>query len=290
MTLLRQITRLAPIDIVPGGQKFAWALALTDPIGRLIGRGRIITPLGDISVDWKNRNERAFSYFYYNILRYYMKSDLGKYIARVADRKDGTFVDVGANFGFYSIIARLHAMRAVPVEPESTHAAFLKRNEHVFGKVLDIALSDKSGSLPIYTSRSNSGASSLVESPRFEKSKDTVTVRSFSETAANGDFGPVDQIRLIKIDVEGHEAQTVRGLHDFLLAGHRPDIWCEVRGASGRAPNSYLEVSRFLEGHGYVTATPDGVRRFPETDDTLAQNIVFDLLFTSADHQGAEGR
>jgi len=244
-------------------------------------------PLGTLSIDWTDRNQRALSYFYHNYLRYYEKSELGRYIARVA-RANDTFVDVGANLGFYSLIAKLHGMNAVAIEPEPAHAAFLKRNEQVFGRVLNVALSDQRGSLPLYSHRLNPGASSLVEAPGFEKSEDSVTVTTFSDAAAGGELGPSDRIRLIKIDVEGHEVQAVRGLDAFLSGGYRPAIWCEVRGAaSQRAPNSYLEVSRFLEDRGYVAATADGVRMVPSTESALAKNFIFDLLFTSVEQQAA---
>lgn len=287
MASLRPLVRLVPVDMPVGGRRRDRAFALTDPIGRLIGRSDIRTPLGTLSIDWRDKNQRALSYFYYNYLRYYQKSELGRYIAKIA-RTNETFVDVGANLGFYSIIARLHGMDAVAIEPEPAHAEFLERNERIFGRVLNVAFSDQPGSLPLYSNRSNPGASSLVEAPGFERNEGCVTVTTFSDAVAAEDLGPPGRIRLVKIDVEGHEVQAVRGLDAFLAEGYRPDIWCEVRGAASlRAPNSYLEVTRFFEDRGYVTATADGARVSPTAGDALSRNFIFDLLFTSAEKPAA---
>lgn len=281
MTLLTQLARLAPIDFPVDGKRRQRAFALFDPIGRFLPARNIRTKLGPISIDWSNPVERALSYFYHNTLRYYSKSQLGQYIARMPRRHD-TFVDVGANLGFYSLIARLHGLNVVAVEPEPAHAAFLKRNEHIFGRVCAVAMSDQPGSLPLYYDRRYPGATSLVPAAGFEKGDDTVAVTTFSDVAATGGFGKCDHIRLIKIDVEGHEVQTVAGLQAFLESGFRPDIWCEVRGrGSQRAANTYLDVAKFLERYGYTANTAEGEPVVPRSGDALGNTNVFDLLFTS---------
>jgi FkbM family methyltransferase len=241
-----------------------------------------------MTVQWDRPSERALSYFYHNTLRYYVRSELGAYIARIARRGD-TFVDIGANLGFYSLIARLNDMRAIAVEPEPAHADFLKRNEQIFGRVLEVALSDQPGALPLYYDARHPGATSLVAAEGFVRGDKSVAVQTFSDVAARGEFGPSNRIRLIKVDVEGHEAATVRGLEAFLQVGHRPDIWCEVRGgASKRAPNTYVEVCQLLAKYGYDAATDDGTPLPAAPHSMVANKHIFDLLFTSREGGGPE--
>src|ERR1700691_1745652 len=162
-------------------------------------------------------------------MRGYKNSDLGRFISST-DGKGETFIDVGANLGMYTLIAREHGYRTVTVEPDPMHSAFLKRNEATFGKVLSVAFSDEPGHLPLYYDPGNPGATSLFPGPSYVKGDRPVPVETFSAAAARGDFGEPKDIRLVKIDVEGFEANAVRGMTEFLMEGSRPAIWCEVRG------------------------------------------------------------
>jgi FkbM family methyltransferase len=280
MTMVRQLSRLAPIDMPVDGRKRERAFALIDPVARLLPMRNIPTSLGDMAIDWRSSTERSLSYFFYNTLRFYTRSELGRYIEKVA-APGHMFVDVGANLGIYSLIARLNGMDAVAVEPEPAHARFLKRNTHIFGNVLDIAMADAAGALPLYYHPGASGATSLAPAPGYVKGEGSVAVSTFSQAADSGDLGAKDKVRLVKIDVEGFEVEAVRGMAAFLGEGHRPDLWCEVRGTSSkRAPDTCIEVCRILEGYGYVAYATDDFRRF-SAEDPLAQNNVFDLLFTT---------
>src|SRR6185503_5011057 len=160
---------------------------------------------------------------YHNLKRHYRSTGLGQHIRR--QQPGRTFVDVGANVGFYSLLAREAGMQTNAFEPEPSIAKFLQRNEAVFGRIFPVALGDKSESLPLYILPGNSGAASLVPQEGCVLLDERVPVRTFSEFALGGQLGEPSHIDLIKIDVEGAEEQTVRGMIDFFKAGHRPDIW-----------------------------------------------------------------
>lgn len=281
MSFVRRATRLLPLDVAVAGRKRNAVFAVLDPLFRASTRNDTIpTPWGPIALDGSHPPERLLSYLFYNVKRYYEKSELGRYIARVAVR-DATFIDIGANLGMYALVARGHRFNTVVVEPEPRHSAFLQRNEHVFGKVLPIALSDRAGALPLYYEPANPGASSLFPSPDYLRSESVVPVHTFSETAARGDLGDLSKIRLIKIDVEGLEAELVTGMVDALASDWRPDLWCEVRGdRSGRNGGSYRRVGEILRPFGYVARELKDGRDLALDDDELAQRAVFDLLFT----------
>jgi hypothetical protein len=108
-----------------------------------------------------------------------------------------------------------------------------------------------------------------------------VPVHTFSEIAARGDLGELSKIRLIKIDVEGLEAEVVAGMGDAMRSGWRPDLWCEVRGdRSGRNGGSYRDVRESLRAFGYVARELKDGRDLALDEDDLARRTVFDLLFT----------
>ncbi len=85
---------------------------------------------------------------------------------------------------------------------------------------------------------------------------------------------------MLKIDVEGHEPETVDGLRRFLANGNRPVIWCEVRGdLSGRREGSYRPVISTLTEYGYIAIDPERWVETSDDDPELANRQVFDLLF-----------
>jgi len=281
MSLVRNATRILPLDVAVAGRKRNAVFHVIDPMFRASTKNDTIsTPWGSLALDSSHPPERLMSYLFHNVLRYYEKSELGRYIARVAE-PDATFVDIGANLGLYALVARRQGFNTVVVEPEPRHSAFLQRNEAVFGKVLPIALSDRPGALPLYYEAANPAATSLLPCPGYVRGEGVVPVNTFSEIASRGDLGELSKIRLIKIDVEGLEGEVVSGMADALRGDWRPDIWCEVRGdRSGRNGGSYRNVREFLGAFGYVARElKDGCDISLDEDD-LAQRMVFDMLFT----------
>jgi FkbM family methyltransferase len=279
MPTLQQLTRLVPVGVpVGGGRRRDYLMRAVDPLLRRTVRDLTIeTPVGPLQLDGANSEERLLAYAFHNVWRYYERSPLGTYIAQ---RGSGTFVDVGANLGIYTLLARRAGMSTVAIEPEPTHAAFMQRNITAFGTVLPLALSDRDGSLPLYYDKSNPGATSLLPLQTYTRGQDAVPVRTFSGIAESGGLGNASAVSLVKIDVEGFEQQVITGMADFFARGHRPHIWCEVRGdLSGRAPGSHRHVMRLLKAEGYQ-ALDAQARLVPvEAAEQVRNRKVFDLLF-----------
>lgn len=280
MRTLQEFTRAIPVGIpVGGGRRRDYLMKAVDPLLRRTVRDVTInTPVGGLRIDGTNSGERLLAYAFHNVWRYYARSPLGEYIARRADA--GTFVDVGANLGMYTLLARHAGMSTVAVEPEPQHAGFMQRNAAVFGTVLPVAFSDQAGDLPLYYHHANPGATSLLPLSSYERGAKSVPVRTFSEAAAAGDLGDPAAITLVKVDVEGFEAEVVAGMSEYLASGHRPHIWCEVRGdRAGRAPGSHRRVMELLMAGGYRTFDPQS-DFLPIADSAhVADRKVFDLLF-----------
>jgi len=273
--------RVVPLNMCVVGRKRDWVLGALDIPFRDRGIAEVHTEFGTLQLDRGHDPERAFSYCLYNMLRYYEQSDLGRYIVDHA-RPGGAFLDIGANLGVYSLIARRAGMQTVVVEPDPRHAAFLKRNEAVFGAVAGVALSNAPGELPLYYDPANPAGTSLCNALDYKRGG-SVPVRTFSELAGEGVFGPLDRVSLIKIDVEGFEVEAVEGMADaFSDPSFRPDLWVEVRGdTAGRAAGSFRKVRAILEGHGYATRWIRNGRDVALDERAMASEQVYDLLFTS---------
>lgn len=271
-----------PIDLAIAGRKMELAFRGVDAVlgAAVADVATIATPWGDLAVEPHHRPQRFLIYFLENSLRYYRKSPLGAVLASLYE-PGATFIDVGANLGLYGLVARELGYYSVEVEPEPGHSAYLTKNESLFGKVLPVAFSDQPGELPLYYNKDNSGATSLMPAPNFVKGAGVVPVTTFSAAADRNDMGDPAAIKLVKVDVEGFEAEAVRGMEPFLAAGYRPHIWCEVRGdLSGRNKGSYRKVTAILEKYGYKAWDYKNGGPVQPVDEELASREVFDLYYT----------
>jgi FkbM family methyltransferase len=135
---------------------------------------------------------------------------------------DGTFVDVGANFGYFSLyLASREAFCGTVHAFEPSSRGFNDLEKLVTGfefgnriKIHQCALGNSTGHAELFLSNSD-GFTTMVESManRLEKtsSKQTVELRRLD------DFG-FQHIDLIKIDVEGAESMVIAGALNAIKA------------------------------------------------------------------------
>lgn len=260
-------------------------LRVLDPLFRPTTRTQRVEAAGaSLAVDVAQSAERLLYYAPRNVIRHAERSALYALIRRVFEHRDGIFVDVGANLGLYSLLARRHGAETVLFEPEPAHLAFLNRNARHLGQVVPVALSDRCGTAEFHVGDAHhSGASSLCTTEgegggAIYEATVQVEVRTFDASTAEQGVD-LKAIRLIKVDVEGNEAQTLRGMQDYVSRNDAAPLWCEVRGPeSDRGADSYREAIRMLEPHAYRPFVMDGdhLRPFKAERD---MRRVFDLLF-----------
>jgi FkbM family methyltransferase len=130
-----------------------------------------------------------------------------------------TVLDIGANVGLLSCLFADSVGpngRVFVFEPDPYTAKFLKHNVRRFGqvRVFEIALSDKSGNANLFLNAQSGTSNSLAD--RSDASE-TVSV----ECLTLDDFlkrEPLEQIHLIKIDVEGFEPRVLAGMAETVKA------------------------------------------------------------------------
>ena len=277
---IRNAVRYIPakIDIHGPGRKF-----LLHAVEPWVGtEGVTQANLGDIqlTLDLAIENERLMAVALPRMVRTYERTPLGVLLARVIEPGD-VFIDIGANLGLYSLIAKSLGATPILFEPEPRYAGFLRRNADAFGEVREIALADRDGEEVFHVGNENKrGGSSLVGSQLgIYDSEIRVIVKRFDSLDLPSEL--VDRVRLCKIDVEGVEVAAVSGMGDFLAARRCPYVWCEVRGPkSPRAPGSYRDVSALMKRHGYSAHEARGDRLVPFNADESRMRGVFDMLFT----------
>jgi len=123
--------------------------------------------------------------------------------------KEGmVFLDVGAQAGYYTLLASQLGAKVYSFEPSTTNRALLEKNikdnDYKNIKVFDVALSDVRGKAKLYKGKT-CGENSLFGQGEFEEIK---TERYDSLKLETPD--------MIKIDVEGAEMSVLKGMKKLL--------------------------------------------------------------------------
>lgn len=202
------------------------------------------------------------------------------------------FLDVGANVGYYSLLAAtriapggaVHAFEPVAAQ----HAALcanlrLNHLEHV--TVNRLIVSETRGTMEIHIGdHDNSGVASVGIAGSGNSKTETVDAISLDDYIREQRLPKVD---VVKIDVEGHEPNVLRGAL-VLLRTFRPMLLLEVKDRLLRQTgSSAAQVYDLLAREGYTpyAAGTDGHphRVAPATDGNL---IIFsptnELVFSAA--------
>lgn len=155
-------------------------------------------------------------------------------------KKTNTFYDVGANIGYYSLLAaKINPnMKVKSFEPSTGPLHYLRENVAVNNfkniTVEPVALADKNGEIDFYEEKSpkytyikynlagEGNAGSKTSPERFNKN--TVKAITFDDYLKQH---PNDKVELMKMDTEGTEHYILKKAH-VLLSEHKPLIICET--------------------------------------------------------------
>jgi FkbM family methyltransferase len=168
-----------------------------------------------------------------------------------------TFLDVGANVGYYTLLGARRvgaAGRVIAVEPSPLaheRLAAVVAENGLAAEVHRLGLSDHNGTRTLFLPREEMGNHSPTMVP-YERpgSRVSVPVRRLDDCL---DEWGVDSVDLLKIDVEGHEAAVFRGAPRALASGRIRAILCEFNDywlrRSGTTPRDVYDM---LTGLGFV--------------------------------------
>lgn len=143
-----------------------------------------------------------------------------------------TLIDIGAHAGSWSLDLKDRFATIIAYEPE--HWATLTRNANWLGcKNIDIrprCLSDRVQDLDFYTRMDNSGDSGIDLEDGVARIKKTVRTTTLDlDLRLNQDL-----ISAIKIDVQGHEFQVLKGAEGTIRT-HRPCLCLELNEGNALA-------------------------------------------------------
>ncbi len=178
-------------------------------------------------------------------------------LARVLKPGD-TFLDIGANVGFFSLLAaRLVGPggRVVAFEAVGEIAACAEHNATLNGfaqiTVRPVAVGESMGRA-VLRRTTHPGGATLADDAQADEVTGTedVEVVAIDTLVANGSLPVPD---LVKIDVEGHELPVLLGMEDVLRT-HRPILLVELDAATpAELRERKVVVVKNLADRGYST-------------------------------------
>lgn len=154
------------------------------------------------------------------------EEDLGLRIKKAVS-EGKRFVDIGANAGYFSLLASnfgSDSVRHLAVEPFPENVALLKKHLTVNNmqnvEVKELAVSDRTGELEFSNSGNLAANTYKSESSIFTDQLIKVKTTSLDALA---DHKGLDGNCFLKIDVEGAEFDVLRGGKKYLTT-HHPDV------------------------------------------------------------------
>jgi FkbM family methyltransferase len=172
-------------------------------------------------------------------------------------RPGGLFVDLGANEGYFSVVASKivgSAGRVFAIEPQRRLQPVIDRNlarndcQNVI--VLPLAISDDSKPLTLHLSPDmNTGSTAAIQTTRYPLSTqkaESITLGELFEQQR------IDTCDLLKVDIEGYEYEAILGSPELFSAGRVRVIALELHPhVLGKRKLKPERITSFLTTCGY---------------------------------------
>jgi FkbM family methyltransferase len=209
-------------------------------------------------------------------------SDVGHIISNLL-RPGDTFLDVGANIGYFSILAsRIVGEHGLVVALEPNPVVFTRFLENIKMNKIEtiepicLGASNQPGSAPLFLEgKGHTGAGSLMKSP-ISTDQTIIKLDSLDHIFASRNLPTPN---LIKIDVEGAEVLALEGMRNILAQSDAPPLLVEV-SEWGLTEMGYSipELVGLLEEFGY---TMQRISRIRTSKWSKAKSFEqYDALFT----------
>ncbi|MBV8188456.1 MAG: FkbM family methyltransferase [Alphaproteobacteria bacterium] len=166
----------------------------------------------------------------------------------LADRERGhrdgaVFLDIGAHWGFYALLARRKGWfeRIVAFEPDPANYAQLQANLFLNGagtevEALKLAASDRPATFGLEVDSRNRGGARLVAAAHGTVTCQAVRVDSVVDVAG--------KLLVVKMDVENHEEAALDGLLPLLAKNHcvlQIEVWTGAESLDEDRPRRVIE-------------------------------------------------
>lgn len=172
-------------------------------------------------------------------------------VSWIQEFKTGAILDVGANIGNHTCFFARYFRQVVAFEPNPVSYRLLQANIALNSLnnviIRKVGLSDQSADLTFVQTRGNLGGSGF-----FEANNDRNDVKSVLRVEiGDSELNKIDinvPIRMIKVDVEGHEYPALKGLKNTIEV-NKPILMFEIHPFSA---NNGVALFDYLRDLGYL--------------------------------------
>lgn len=201
-------------------------------------------------------------------------------------RPDSVVVDVGANFGYFSVLsAHLigpgNSGKVISFEPNPGLCKLFRRNREINWSIApvtlhEMALAESEGQLILHVPMEHGANGSLSAPVGMECTEIPVSVKPLDSVL------PSDlAVDIMKIDVEGHEATVLRGARQVIARSPKLHLileWSKKQmGDAGIAPEEVLALLEGFVPHRIVLGADP--LDHPESTEWLIAQDYTDVLF-----------
>lgn len=202
----------------------------------------------------------------------------------LAEHPKALFLDVGANIGYYSVLAASLGHQVLAIEPFDVNLDLLRESAQLNKmtdkiRVIHAAVSEKMANLTFVDKKDNIGGRFVVLGDSYLRYR-----------GANFRFAPAIQLNslvpflsetpeiVMKMDIQAHECYAIRGAHELLQQKIVLAIfqeWTEQRNVEdAKCVSDMLEI---LKKNGFEPHTLEGglLRQLSADDLNLPQDILW---------------
>jgi FkbM family methyltransferase len=177
------------------------------------------------------------------------------------DKPDGQVLDIGANLGTFCVplAQKIPQLKFHAFEPQRIISYQLCANiiinslDNVY--TYEFALSNEDANvelaMPDYANETNIGAFSIDKEVRKNEYECTTVNTTDTIQLVPLDLLAFSNVKLIKIDVEGHELEVLQGGIETIKANNYPPIIFEAWTWKPWYQDKRKALFEYLEGHGY---------------------------------------
>lgn len=165
----------------------------------------------------------------------------------LADRKELTILDLGANIGLFSLYAAKFARKIISVEPSSQIFEYLVKNTQDNPVITPVqaAIGPENGKMELFSSDVNLTMFSAHKTGVHSENKEVVQQYGLNSLLA---LHSIDHVDFMKLDIEGSEFGVLAST-EFRKAAPKIDcIMGEIHSWTGRHPQQCVQS---LEENGF---------------------------------------
>jgi hypothetical protein len=204
-------------------------------------------------------------------------------IRRIAEKMD-TMLDIGANIGWYSLMASklnpkatIHSFEPIPATYSRLIRNFsLNASEHLH--YYNYGFSDEPGSFPFYF-YPEGGVNASMQNLACRDDVSVIDCELRTLDSVLEWLPPNNRIDFIKCDVEGNELFVLKGGLQ-LLGNHKPILLCELlrkwSAFFGYHPNEVVDLLQSIGYNIYTVGSSGTLVEFSRiTEETIQTNFFF---------------